>query len=142
MGVTTFSIKHKALVQVDGKIVIDNPHTFRADKEALKGRRINIILEPDEELCPPNLRAYYWSVIVEIISDHTGNSPQKIHKYLKKQYLKYVIKTDREGNLIELDTITKLYESQFKKFINVIIAEESAEHGYVFPEPSRVYIRN
>jgi hypothetical protein len=75
--------------------------------------------------------AYYWGVILEILSEHTGFEPEELHQILKerfltytKKYKGYVYKLTRSTatlNITEFsdynEKIKKLAAEKFKLYI-------------------------
>lgn len=74
----------------EGELIYDEP---KAVEEYLRydvpGKVEVIIRKPKNKRTLPQNK-YYWSVIVEMISNETGNSKDDIHKLLKYEFLSEV----------------------------------------------------
>ena len=75
--------------------------------------------------------AYYWSTVVQLIADYTGDDPESTHKYLKNRFCQRFF--NEKGNPVEKST-TRLTTSEFTQYIDRCIAF-AAEHGIVIPSP-------
>lgn len=66
--------------------------------------------------------AYYWSVVVHLLSEHTGYTPDEIHEFLKMKFLpKKLAVTDRNGVIQDEyvigGTTTRLNKVEFGEYI-------------------------
>ena len=49
-----------------------------------------------------NQNAWYWGVIVEAISDHTGYTPDEVHEFLKAKFIpKRLVFEDGNGEVVD-----------------------------------------
>ena len=76
---------------------------------------------------------YYWGVCVEIISDHTGFTPEEIHEVLKHKFL---TPKERMGQQIYPNT-TQLDTREFNLYIEKIQRWASESLGLVIPDPNQ-----
>src|SRR5690606_13446660 len=65
--------------------------------------------------------AYYWGVVVKILSGHTGISPDEMHELLKYKFLKTFVSDPETGEMIEVSKSTsRLSTKEFTDFIDSI----------------------
>jgi hypothetical protein len=84
---------------------------------------------------------YYWGVIVKLISDELGYTPEETHEILKHKFLKEIIKLKiRSG--IELAEITKSTTSlttiDFETYLRQIREWASIDMGLWLPLPNEL----
>lgn len=102
--------------------------------EVLKGLKpvpYQIELKIDRGNRSNNQNRYYWGVVIEILSEHTGFTPEEIHEVLKAKFLRYtkMLPTSEEVNLSRstkgLDT--KEFEEYMEKVRMFAIQELDVE---------------
>jgi hypothetical protein len=64
--------------------------------------------------------AYYWGVVVKMLSDYTGFTPDEMHEYLRGRFLKY-IKPLPGGEMAEIrQSTTDLDTKEFELYLEQI----------------------
>lgn len=87
----------------------------------------------------PAANAFYWGVVVKMLADHTGYTPDEMHEILKAKFLpKELAITNRNGEIVGEFVIggstTGLNKIQFGEFItNVRVWAQ--ELGVFIPDP-------
>jgi len=84
--------------------------------------------------------ALYWSVYVEVLSEHTGYSPDEIHTILKAKFLpKALALCNGDGEVRDEfvigSTTTTLNKNEFSEFLRNIQQWAAEELGVVIPDP-------
>lgn len=74
---------------------------------------------------------YYWGIVVELISQHTGFTPQETHEALKWKFLRIV-----KGKLESCRSTTELSIAEFETFLSQIRQWASEELNCWIPEPN------
>ena len=74
---------------------------------------------------------YYWAVCVDLISEHTGFTPEEVHEVLKHKFLS---PKERMGENIYPNT-TQLDTREFNTYIEKIQRWASMELSLVIPDP-------
>lgn len=88
-----------------------------------------------------NQNRYYWSVVIELISEHTGFTREEIHEILKHKFLRRTIwiphNADgvKEMNVIARST-TDLTTKEFEEFLSSIRGWAAICLGISIPEPN------
>lgn len=83
---------------------------------------------------------WYWGVIVELLSEHTGYTPDEVHEVLKAKFLpKRVALADGNGEVkgefVIGGTTTTLDKLAFGEFCEAIRTWAADELGVVIPDP-------
>lgn len=85
---------------------------------------------------------YYWGVIVEILSEHTGFTKDEMHEVLKHKFLRKSLWVVKKGGLMELSVIsystTELTTSEMEDYLSQIRIWASEDLGLVLPLPNEV----
>ncbi len=81
-----------------------------------------------------NQNNYYWGVVIEILSDHTGYLPEEMHEALKQKFLSYENFPGLRANL----TTASLKTHQFEIYLSKIRRWASTDLGVFIPEPNEV----
>lgn len=82
---------------------------------------------------------YYWSVIIGILSDHTGFTPDEVHEILKQKFLKkdVIIKEKDKVDIIRISTSTTgLTTIEMEEYLTKIKEWSAIELGIVLPDPN------
>ena len=111
----------------------DTPAKIKQFLLSNEGKRIYVtfdIIKPSRTL---NQNAYYHSVIIPIISDYTGDTPEDTHKILKNEFCPRFF--DQNGNEYERST-TRMNTTEFKNYLERIAAEYGMQYGLYFPSPN------
>lgn len=83
---------------------------------------------------------YYWGVVVELLSDHTGYTPDEIHEVLKAKFIpKRLSVSDGNGEIkgefVIGGTTTEMNKLEFGEFITRIREWAAEELHVVIPDP-------
>jgi hypothetical protein len=79
---------------------------------------------------------YYFGVVVELLSAHTGYTPEEMHEALKIKFL--LVK--RQGLPDTVMSTARLTKDQFCEYIEKIQRWAATEMGCVIPDPESVMI--
>lgn len=87
-----------------------------------------------------NQNRYYFGVIVDILSDHTGFTRDEVHEILKSKFLRRTMWIPKKTGIMEMSVIsystTELTTVQFEKYLSEIREWASLELGINLPEPN------
>src|SRR5579863_9716884 len=83
--------------------------------------------------------AYYWGVVIEHLSDHTGYTPDEMHEVCKAKFIpKKLALVDGNGEvkdeLVIGGTTTTMNKIQFGEYIEAIRHWAAADLGVVIPD--------
>ena len=77
-----------------------------------------------------NQNQYYWGVVLQIISEETGNDLEDLHSTFKAMFL-----VDRTGVIPIIKSTAKLTTIEFNDYINRIVLFVSQRLNLEIPEP-------
>ena len=84
---------------------------------------------------------FYWAVVVEMLSDYTGFTPDEMHEWLKMKFIpKRLAVADGNGEIVGEFVLggstRKLTTVQFEHYITTIREWAAIDLGVVIPEPN------
>lgn len=109
---------------------------IRRELLSLSGKRITISIDKYKKKRSNEQNAYYFGVIIKMISDHTGYTIEEVHELLKESFLgtkevKIGDKTTKVPN-----STTKLTTSDFMAYIESIQQWSSENLNLYLPSPN------
>lgn len=75
-----------------GKFQPEEPQRFREAFIAHNNKRITITVKRFHRPRSNQQNKYYWGVVLEIISEYTGYSPEEVHEMMRAKFLSHVLK--------------------------------------------------
>ena len=103
-------------------------NAFLRSKE---GKRVYYMITESKPPRTLQQNAYYWAVVVQHLSDFTGDDPESTHEDLKERFLPRFFTED--GKPVQKST-ARLTTGEFTTYIDRCIAF-AAEHGVSIPSP-------
>ena len=84
--------------------------------------------------------AFYWGVVVEVISEHTGYTPEEVHEFLKAMFIpKRLAVTDGNGEIkgevVIGGSTRKMNKLEFGEFMESIKRWAATELDVFIPDP-------
>ena len=83
---------------------------------------------------------YYWGIVVESLSDHTGYDREEVHEIIKRKFLtEHRIIRGKKGEVIQVEVSNKtsnLDTKQFEDLMSRIRIWASRELSVFIPEPN------
>ena len=98
---------------------------------------VEVIVKYPQSLRSLQQNRYYWGVVVDLISQHTGYAKEETHEILKAKFLSREAFIGKEPVRYARST-TSLTTKQFKKYLNEIKEWAFIELGIVIPEPEDI----
>lgn len=97
-------------------------------REAVKGWRrcpVTVTIEKQHATRSLNANAYYWGVVVAILADYTGYTPDEIHDSLKLRFLSKEVAFARGNGEVVAEFViggstTALYSFEFYSYVEEI----------------------
>lgn len=115
-----------------GRLVMDEPGAFARALAKFRGREVQVLIEPKKKRRSDRQNAYYWGVVIEILSDHTGYSPEEMHEALRNKFLGFY---DKKTGLRVVSSSAEQDTVEFEKYLTQIRAWAS-ENGIFIPLPN------
>jgi hypothetical protein len=133
--VTTGSVKQ-------GRLEIRRRQELRATIARWRDGDVLITITPRRAARSVDQNAWYWGVIVEHLSEHTGHTPDELHELLKAMFLpKRLAVQDQNGEIqgeyVIGGSTTKLNKLEFGDYCERIRQWASDTLGVVIPDPDR-----
>lgn len=112
--------------------------------QLLRGRRdcdLELVIERKHATRSAAQNSYYWGVVVGLLSEHTGYTPDEIHEILKAKFLpKKLAVTDGNGEIrgefVIGGTTTRLNKIEFGEFVEAVRRWAAEDLGVVIPDPN------
>lgn len=91
-----------------------------------------------------NQNAYYWGVVVHLLSEHTGYTPDEVHEFLKMKFIpKRVALADGNGEVVDEYVLggstRKMNTIQFGEFMDDVKRFAAETLDCVIPDPNEVF---
>ena len=118
----------------DGKLTIDNDKAFGNYLHSLNGQvSIEVRLWTNRRTLSQN--AYYWGVVLPLISDWTGNTVMELHEIFKRKFLPPKVITYLNKEYTVANSTADQNISDFIEYVDQVIAE-AQEMGINIPPPN------
>lgn len=118
---------------IDGKLSFYNPKELQNALFALKQGDIAVSVSKWTKPRSTLQNRYYWGVIVELLSDYFGYTPEEMHEALKYQFL-----LDYTGKLPRAKSTTELTTVEMEEFLSKVRTWASLEYSLYIPDPNEV----
>lgn len=106
-----------------------------------EGQEVDVWLDKHRQNRTLAQNAYYWGVIIPLISEEWGEEPETVHAYLKKRFLTYrqIIKTPEGQREVELvGSTAKLTTDEFLDFNDKVKMWASQHLNCYIPDPGEI----
>ena len=129
--------KFKGIVK-KGKVELDEIAKYKQHLCLLENKDVSLVVKPWEKQRSNQENRYYWGVVVKLISDHTGYTPDETHEAIKFKFLR--VPSD-DIDLDGFDTVkstTELTTVEFELLMVEIREWAGCDLGVYIPEPNEV----
>lgn len=114
-----------------------NKETVQNYIKNLPSNDIDVVIKTHKNQRSSNQNSYYWGVVVGLIADHTGNSIDDIHEYLKSLFLKdYISISGDEKEIIR--STSSLKTDEMEDYLSQVRQWASLELSVYIPLPNEV----
>ena len=117
--------------------MVNDRAKFDSDILRYEEKTVVITVREQKKRRSLNLNAYYWSVVVKLLSDNTGYDKDEMHEVLKSMFLR----TRYKLNGVWVDgtkSTTKLNSKEMIEFIDNVKRFASTELSVYIPDPNDV----
>lgn len=126
----------------DGRLKI-GLHALQLLREAVSGWRrcpVTVTIERQHATRSLAANAYYWSVVIGLIADHTGYTPEETHDALKTMFLPKRLAMlgqngDLHGELVIGGSTTTLNKVEFYEYVERVREFAREKLGIDIPAP-------
>lgn len=112
------------------KLTIEDPRE-QIILDKYNNREVYVVIKNRRKTRTNNQNSYYWGVVLELISQHTGHLPEHMHDYFRFQFL-----MDRELNFPRPISTKDLNTQDFEEYLSKIRMFASQELGIFIPLPN------
>jgi hypothetical protein len=119
-----------------GKLILDSPTAYLKRITMLEGKPVEVVLRIHKSQRSTHQLRYYWGVIIELLAQHCGYTPEEMHESLK-----YLFLSDHEMDLNELVRIkstAQLSTKEFADYIDRIVRWAAVKLEIYLPDPNQV----
>jgi len=109
---------------VDHKVALDNVARWRAYLASMEGKRIELVLREKRDVRSGEQNKYYHAVVVGMISEYTGHTPEETHEILKKHF--------------RIESTARLKTQEFEALMDRIRSWAGDMFGINIPLPNQV----
>lgn len=122
-------------IENKAKMRLDKRDEFQKRLEKLAGQDIELWIGKRGYLRSLQQNAYYWGVIVEMISEETGHTPEEVHAFAKGMFLKkWITFKDKEIEIIR--STTELDKAEFEDYAEKVRRWAASELSLSIPLPN------
>jgi hypothetical protein len=115
-----------------GKLVLTNQEAYENYLKTLVGE-IQLTVSKVRKPRSNQENAYYWAVIIEILRNELGYTPDEMHEALKWKFLKI-----HEGKIPTVRSTSDLSTVEFEAYMTQIREWASIDMNIYIPEPNEV----
>ena len=120
-----------------GKLVLNNPKWVRGMLQQYDDAPVVMVIERKKRSKSKEQTGYYWGVVLQYISEHTGHSPEDLHDIFKAKYLRRR-KRWRGQEMTVLGSTNQLSTNEMAEYITNVIVEAN-ELGIEVPPADPLY---
>lgn len=123
-----------------GRLEMRNRKAVLSQLKRMRDCEVVVTIQPRHATRSLQSNRFYWGVVVETLSEHTGYSPDEIHELLKARFIpKRLAVQDGNGEIkgefVIGGSTTKMNKIEFGEFINSIRQWAAEELDVVIPDP-------
>ena len=102
---------------------------------SLEGLDVEIVVRKKRTKRSDQQNRYYWGVVIELLSGHTGYSRDEMHDALKEKFLR----SERDSmGLVKIRSSATLSKDEFAKYTNQVVRWAAEKLDLYIPDPNSV----
>lgn len=123
-----------------GRLEMRNRKVVAEQLRRMKDCEVVITIEPRKAARSGPQNRWYWGVIVDLLSEHTGFSPEEMHDVLKAKFLPKKLAVadgngEVQGEFVIGGSTTKLNKLEFGEYCERIRQWAAESLDVVIPDP-------
>ncbi len=119
-----------------GKLILQDPNRFRLLLAKNEGKEVELVLRKKKRHRTLNQNAWYWGVIVRMLSEHLGYTADECHFALRQKFAR-IPERDRDG-LMVAESTAAMDTKRFSQYCDEIV-RWSAEYLHLYiPSPNEI----
>lgn len=129
--------KRRHAIEVkDGKVRFLDRRTFDEEIKSFEGRKAWLIIGGRRNTRSLNQNAYYWGVIIDMISKYLGYFPDEMHEILKRKFLPSRSIQLKDEEIIIPESTSRLDSVQFEDYLEAIRTWAATDLNMSIPLPN------
>ncbi len=122
-----------------GKLEFKYLDQFTNYLKSLEGKSVDVVVRLPRKDRSNQENRYYFGVVVNLISEHTGYTPDETHEFLKLKFLSKIIVMAGKDERIPRSS-TELSTLEWEKWMTEIREWAAQELSLVIPEPNQIEV--
>nr|DAR29731.1 MAG TPA: Putative HNHc nuclease [Caudoviricetes sp.] len=121
-----------ASIDEEGRLTFDNAAEFAKARGLLRGRQVQVLIEPRKKPRSLQENGYYWGVVLELLSKWSGYSKEEMHDALRGKFL--CVFSQSVG--LEMSKSTSALSTvEFEQYLSDV-RQWASEQGVFIPLPN------
>ena len=116
----------------DGKLILEKRDRFDEYLKAISGP-VMLVLKRPRKPRTVSQNSYYWGVVIQLISDETGATPEEVHEAMKWQFLRKQV-----GKIFTVKSTSILNTLDFEAYVEQVRIFAQTELNIKIPLPNEV----
>lgn len=121
----------------DGKLIMDSDKYFRGMLFNFEDCPVRVIVERIRKEHSKQQRGYYRAVVLPMIAEYVGETPERLHTIFKEKYLREKVLW-RGGEMYVPRSTEELSSNEYAEYLTNVLLE-AADLGIVIPEPDKTH---
>lgn len=126
-----------------GRLEMRNRQAVQAQLQRMRDGEVRITIERAHATRSAQANRYYWGVVVELLAEHTGYTPDEIHDVLKAKFLPKKLAVidgngEIKGEFVIGGSSARLNTIEFGEYVMQIRQWALDDLGVAIPEPGDI----
>ena len=118
-------------VDADGRLFFDDELAFSLVRSALRGKEVQVLIEPKANRRSRMENNYYWGVVVKLIAKWMGDTAEAAHEALRWRFLR---RTNKRG-MWTVQSTAELTTKEFEEYLSRV-RQWASEQEVFIPLPN------
>lgn len=128
--------RRHAIEVIDGKVKFLNRREFDNEIKDFEGRKAWLVIVGRRNTRSQSQNAYYWGVIIDMISKYLGYFPDEMHEILKRKFLPLRTIRLKDEEIVIPESTTKLDSGEFENYLEAIRVWAATDLNLTIPLPN------
>lgn len=129
--------KRRHAIEVkDGKVRFLDRRSFDEEIKNYEGRKAWLIIGGRRNVRSVNQNAYYWGVIIDMISKYLGYFPDEMHEILKRKFLPSKVVKLKDEEIVIPESTARLDSGEFENYLESIRIWAATDLNMTIPVPN------
>jgi hypothetical protein len=104
-------------IDASGRLKLLRRDLLERHLAGLIGQRVEVLVRLPKNKRSERQNRYYWGVVVQMLSEFTGHTPDEIHDHLKWRFLRVAADAANNRPLVTVRSTAALATAEFEKFL-------------------------